>query len=157
MIGKGANEIRPATLAEVLKVLEKRQGTAGEFGFEQQTTLEYAKRFAHLKLSDAEEMYKELIELEVKPEIAVKVVDLLPIKNQLMLILAKDKVELPEKKMEKVLELVAKFQKKAKKFEPKVIEAPTAPVAVPAPEAEKPTEAKEAAAEPEKEGNKEKK
>jgi len=153
MIGKGANEIRPATLAEVLKVLEKRQGTAGEFGFEQQTTLEYARRFSHLKLSDAEEMYKELVELEVKPETAVKVVDLLPIKSQLMLILAKNKEELPEKKMEKVLELVAKFQKKAKKFEPKVIDAPAA---VPSPEAEKPAEAKEAA-EPEKEEKKEKK
>lgn len=156
MIGKGANEIRPATLAEVLKVLEKRQGTAGEFGFEQQTTLEYARRFSHLKLSDAEEMYKELVELEVKPEIAVKVVDLLPIKSQLMLILAKDKVELPEKKMEKVLELVAKFQKKAKKFEPKAVEAQPAHLSAPAPEAEKPAEAKEAA-EPEKEEKKEKK
>jgi len=131
MIGKGANEIRPALLAEVEKILEKRQGTAGEFGFEQQTSLEYAKRFSHLKYSDAKEMLDELEKLEVKSETAVKIVDLLPKnKSQLMLILVKDKVELPEKKMEKVEALIAEYSKKAKKFEPKVEALPDAPAAV---------------------------
>lgn len=143
MIGKGANEIRPATLAEVQKVLEKRQGTSGEFGFEQQTTLDYARRFSHLKLSDAEEMTAELLELGMKAETAVKTVDILPNKSQLMLILAKDKSELAEKNIESALEIIAKFQKKAKKFEPKV-EAP-APA-----EAEKPQEGKEAPVDAEK-------
>ena len=76
MIGKGANEIRPVMLAEVEKILEKRQGTAGEFGFEQQTSLEYAKRFSHLKYNDAKEMLDELEKLEVKLETAVKIVPL---------------------------------------------------------------------------------
>ena len=148
MIGKGASEIRPATLAEVEKILNDRQGRGGgEFGFEQQTTLDYAKRFSHLKLSDATAMAKELVELGMKPESAVKAVDILPNKSQLMLILAKDKSELPEKKMAEVLEIVAKFSKKAKKFEPKPVEAP-------APEqpkaAEKPPEEKQAPSEPEK-------
>jgi len=133
MIGKGANEIRPAMLSEVEKILEKRQGTAGEFGFEQQTSLEYARRFSHLKYNDAKEMEDELEKLEVKAETAVKIVDLLPKnKSQLMLILVKDKVELPEKKMEKVEALIAEYSKKAKKFEPKVESLPDAPAAVPA-------------------------
>ena len=139
MIGKGANEIRPALLAEVEKILDKRQGTAGEFGFEQQTTLEYAKRFSHLKYNDAKEMLDELEKLEVKTETAVKIVDLLPKnKSQLMLILSKDKVELPEKKLPHVEEIIALYSKKAKKFEPKV-EAPPAPApegAIAAPAAE---------------------
>ena len=148
MIGKGANEIRPALLAEVEKILDKRQGTAGEFGFEQQTTLEYAKRFSHLKYSDAKEMFDELEKLEVKAETAVKIVDLLPKnKSQLMLILVKDKVELPEKKMEKVEALIEEYSKKAKKFEPKVEALPDAPAAAPA----------EAAADAPKEEGKEKK
>ena len=148
MIGKGANEIRPALLAEVEKILEKRQGTAGEFGFEQQTTLEYAKRFSHLKYNEAKEMLDELEKLEVKTETAVKIVDLLPKnKSQLMLILVKDKVELPEKKMEKVEALIAEYSKKAKKFEPKVEALPDAPAAAPA----------EAAADAPKEEGKEKK
>ena len=147
MIGKGASEIRPATLAEVEKVLNDRQGRGGgEFGFEQQTSLDYAKRFSHLKLSEAAAMAKELVEIGMKPEGAVKVVDILPNKSQLMLILAKDKAELSEKKLAEVLEVVAKFSKKAKKFEPKPIEAP----APEQPKAEeKPAEGK-AAAEPEK-------
>ena len=133
MIGKGANEIRPVMLAEVEKILEKRQGTAGEFGFEQQTSLEYAKRFSHLKYNDAKEMLDELEKLEIKTETAVKIVDLLPKnKSQLMLILVKDKVELSEKKMEKVEALIAEYSKKAKKFEPKVEALPDALPAVPA-------------------------
>ncbi|MCX6771985.1 MAG: hypothetical protein NTX79_08110 [Candidatus Micrarchaeota archaeon] len=132
MIGKGANEIRPAMLAEVEKILEKRQGTAGEFGFEQQTSLEYAKRFSHLKYNDAKEMLDELEKLEVKLETAVKIVDILPKnKSQLMLILVKDKIELPEKKMEKVEALIAEYSKKARKFEPKVEALPDAPAAAP--------------------------
>ena len=118
MIGKGAHETRPVTLAEVEKILEHRQGTSGEFGFEQQTTLDYARKFAHLKLSDATEMQKELEELEVKPEIAVKVVDILPKnKSQLMLILTKDKADFSEKKVASIEEIIARFSKKAKKLE----------------------------------------
>jgi DNA-directed RNA polymerase subunit F len=118
MIGKGANEIRPATLAEVEKILEKRQGTAGEFGFEQQTTLDYAKKFAKLKLSEAQELAKELEALGVKPETAVKLADILPInKGQFALILAKDHASLTDKKVAEIEELVAKYAKKAKKIE----------------------------------------
>jgi len=139
MIGKGANEIRPAMLSEVEKILEKRQGTAGEFGFEQQTSLEYAKRFSHLKYNDAKEMLDELEKLEVKTETAVKIVDLLPKnKSQLMLILVKDKVELAEKKMEKVEALIAEYTKKARKFEPKVEALPDVAAA---PAGEKPSDA----------------
>jgi DNA-directed RNA polymerase subunit F len=133
MIGKGANSIRPATLAEVEKILDKRKGTGGEFGFEQETTLKYAQTFAHLKLSDASEMQKELEEIGAKPETAVKIVDLLPkSKAQLQLILAKDRAELSEKKIGQIEELIAKYQKKAKKL---VIEKPPEPAAVAAPEA----------------------
>jgi len=131
MIGKGANEIRAVTLSEVEKILEKRQGTAGEFGFEQQNTLEYAKRFARLKHSDAAEMQKELEALELKNETVVKIVDTLPPnKGMLALILSKDKADVPEKTVSKIEEIVAKFSKKAKKIEPKVeaqIEAAAAP------------------------------
>ena len=135
MIGKGANEIRPALLSEVEKILDKRQGTTGEFGFEQQTSLEYAKRFSHLKYNDAKEMLGEIEKLEIKTETAVKIVDLLPKnKSQLMLILVKDKVELAEKKMEKVEALIAEYSKKARKFEPKVEALPDAPAAAPAEE-----------------------
>ena len=116
MIGKGANEVRPVTLAEVEKILEKRQGLIGEFGFEQQTTLDYARKFAKIKLSEAQDLTSELEKLGVKNETAVKLADILPVnKHQLMLILAKD--SLPEKKISDVEELIAKYAKKAKKIE----------------------------------------
>lgn len=133
MMGKGTNESKPVTLAEVKRILEKRQGTAGEFGYEQQTTLSYAQRFAHLSHSEAEAMQKEVEELGVPTSSAVKVVDLIPKnKPQLMLILAKDKVELPEKKLAELEGIVAKFSKKAKKLEPPKTEE--AKIAEPPPE-----------------------
>ena len=123
MIGKGSNESKPVTLVEVKRILEKRQGTAGEFGFEQQTALSYAQRFAHLTHSEAEAMEKELLELELPLSTAVKIVDLLPkSKAQIMLIFAKDKAELSEKKMAELEGIIAKFGKKAKKLEPLKIE-----------------------------------
>jgi DNA-directed RNA polymerase subunit F len=125
MIGKGASQIRPITLAEVAKILEKRQGTAGEFGFEQQTTLDYARKFAKLKLSDAQELASELEKLGVKPETAVKLADILPQnKAQLLLILSKDRAGLPDKKVAEIEELIAKYAKKAKKIESHAVAAP---------------------------------
>ncbi|MCX8198317.1 MAG: RNA polymerase Rpb4 family protein [Candidatus Micrarchaeota archaeon] len=119
MIGKGASQIRPVTLAEVERILEKRQGTLGEFGFEQQTTLDYAKRFAKLKLSDAQELCEQLASLGIKPETAVKIADILPQNKALLgLILAKDRSDISEKKVAEIEELVAKYAKKAKKIEP---------------------------------------
>ena len=119
MIGNGARKIRPATLSEVEDILKKRQGTRGEFGFEQQTSLEYAEKFSHLSLKDAQKMLNELEGLEIKPEAAAKIVDILPKnKNQLLLILAKDKLDLPEKKMKQVGEIIEKYTKKAKKIVP---------------------------------------
>lgn len=159
MIGKGAREIRPATLAEVEKILDHRQGTGGEFGFEQQTTLDYAKRFSHLKLSDANSMLEELAKLDLKPETAVKIVDLLPKnKSQLMLVLSKDRAELADKKIAEIEEIIAKYSKKAKKIEVKK-EEPVAAEAAPeaAPAAHLLQEEKEKAAKEEKAEKKEKK
>lgn len=125
MIGKGTNETKPVTLAEVRRILEKRQGTAGEFGFEQQTTLSYAQRFSHLSHADAEAMQKDVGELGLPAATAVKIVDMLPKnKAQIMLIFSKDKSELSEKKMGELEAIIAKFAKKAKKLEPVKIEEP---------------------------------
>ena len=119
MIGKGIAESTPVTLAEVKRVLEKRQGTAGEFGFEQQTSLSYAQRFAHISHADAESMLKEVLELELPLSTAVKIVDILPkAKSQIMLIFAKDKAELSEKKMAELEAIIAKFSKRRRSLSP---------------------------------------
>lgn len=158
MIGKGAREIRPAALAEVEKILELRQGTSGEFGFEQQTTLDYARKFSHLKLSDANDMKEELDKLELKPETVVKIIDLLPKnKSQLMLVLSKDRADLPDKSISAIEEIVAKYSKKAKKIEIKKEEPAAAAEAAPAEAAPAEEKKEEKAAKDEKPEKKEKK
>lgn len=115
---KNVSDVRPALLAEVEKILSVRQGTGGEFGFEQQTALDYAKKFSHLSLSNAEKMKEEIEKLEIKSETAAKIVDMLP-KNRslLLLILAKERSDFSEKKIEQIEEIIARFCKKEKKKE----------------------------------------
>jgi DNA-directed RNA polymerase subunit F len=110
MIDKEVVSSRPATLAEVADVLEKRQ-KEGELGFEQQTTLGYAKKYAKLSKKKAAELMEELQKLDkVKPAVAAKIADILP-KNsdQIRLIFANERYSLSSAEIEEVLKIVKKY------------------------------------------------
>jgi len=163
MIGKNISGSRPATLAEVSGVLEKRleeaeaefkkmkkekkavekppepppapaegaegaegaeAGAAPELppappeeksplGLEQRYALEYAKKFAKVGKRKAEEILEKLMKIDkMKPEAAVKIVDIMP-KNadQVKLILSKERMSATEKEAEEVLKIVDDFRK----------------------------------------------
>ncbi len=122
MIGKSTSSTRPASLPEVLDILEHRRAS-GDIGYEQQTCYDYANRFAKLTKAKAEKLAESICENEkIKPETAVKIIDIMPKhKSQLSIILLKDKCELSDKEKEKVLELVASVKQKERK---KTEEAP---------------------------------
>jgi len=110
MIEKSVISNRSATLAEVAEVLEKRKGE-GELGFEQQTTLAYAQKYAKLSKKKAAELIEELQKTDkIKPAVAVKIADILP-KNsdQLRLIFANERYSLTSAEIEEVLKIVKKY------------------------------------------------
>ena len=110
MIEKSILSNRPATLAEVAEVLEKRK-EEGELGFEQQTTLAYVKKYAKLSKKKAEELIEDLQKIDkIKPAVAVKIADILP-KNsdQLRLIFANERYSLTSAEIEEVLKIVKKY------------------------------------------------
>jgi len=112
MIEKAVLFNRPAVLAEVAEVLEKRK-EEGELGFEQQTTLAYAQKYAKLSKKKAAELIEELQKMEkVKPAVAAKIIDILP-KNsdQVRMIFANERYSLSSAEIEEVLKIVKKYSK----------------------------------------------
>jgi DNA-directed RNA polymerase subunit F len=104
MIGKEIVSSRPATIAEVKETMEA-QKAARELGFEQQVTLEYSQKVAK---TDAKKSLKLVAELEkmekLTPDMATKVADMMPAnKEQLMVIVSKDRYTLNDKEVEQVL------------------------------------------------------
>ena len=111
MAGKEERSAKVATLAEALEILGKRE-KGGEFGYEQQLTLEYAKKFSKLDADKSLKLKKELEELGISEKIAVSLVNVMPIDlMQLKQILANDKKELDASVAEKAMAEVEKARK----------------------------------------------
>ncbi len=103
------NYIDDLSLAEVKKILTEK-GKDKELNYEQKLALEHAKLFAKLTPLKAEKLKKELMELDLSSEVAVKIVDILPNAIELDLIAEKNKT-ITEENKEKILELVSKYKK----------------------------------------------
>jgi DNA-directed RNA polymerase subunit F len=106
MIGNSNTSSRPASLSEVQKILEERQ-KVGDFGFEQQTSLEYAKKFAK---EGSEDLAAELEKSgKLKRETAVKIADIRPKSiSTLAAILSKDKIDATDAEMKGIMEKMKK-------------------------------------------------
>ncbi|MEM4590070.1 MAG: RNA polymerase Rpb4 family protein [Candidatus Micrarchaeia archaeon] len=112
MIGKKILDIKEVTLAEVKEILEMPSEI--EMGFEQAKTLEYAKKMTKLSKEKAEEMINELMSEVTKLNRAktVKIVDLMPKKKEeIDQIFSKETYSLTEDEINKILEIVSKYQK----------------------------------------------
>ena len=126
MIGRNIESARPATIAEVEALLQAQKDVR-ELSFEQQTTLDYAKKVAKTSAKGAQSLVKELVKLEkLTPEVACKLVDLLPVnKEQLTAVVSKERYTLSEKEIEQILAALAKAaaeRPKRKPVEPSVDE-----------------------------------
>ncbi len=156
MIGRNIESARPATIAEVEALLQA-QKDGRELSFEQQTTLDYAKKVAKTSSKSAQSLVKELLKLEkLTPDVACKLVDLLPVnKEQLTAIVSKERYTLSEKETEEILAMLAKAAGERPRYKPEepsvdeVGSSAEAGIEVAAPEA--------ASAEPVKEAKSEKK
>ena len=111
MIGKTSGNTSPVTLSEAKDVLQKRS-EEGDFGYEQQTCLDYCKKFSKLEAKKAKQLVEKLMEhKKMKIETACKIADVLPDhRSQLVIICQKERVELSEAEIKEVLELVKSYK-----------------------------------------------
>lgn len=125
MLGRKVEGAKPVSLPHVRAILEQRSGEP-DFGYEQQMSLDYARKFAKLTPADADKLAADLAEFEaLKPETITKLVDLLPAHpSTLQAILAKDRITLPAASATKVMEKIAHYRTK--------MVAPPEPSAAPA-------------------------
>ena len=112
MIGKRTEEATAATLAEVKDLLTARS-VQPEFGYEQQTSLDYAKKFAKIEKAEADKLVAELMEVDgMKFDCAVKLADIMPASaSQVLAIGSKDKVSPSDANLKKVLEIIKSYRK----------------------------------------------
>ncbi len=112
MIGKRTEDARPASLPEVKELLEAR-AVQPDFGYEQQTSLDYSKKFAKIEKAKADKLVAALMEIDgMKIETAVKLADILPsYKSTLPSVFAKDKTPLSDAIAAKVMETLESFRK----------------------------------------------
>ena len=103
------------TLGEVRELLDEvkkeRENESKELGYELRKAITHAEIFSKLDAKKSRELMNELVKLEkMKPEIAVRIVDILPLTNdELRSIYAKERYTLSEAELKQILELVAKY------------------------------------------------
>ncbi|VVB96028.1 RNA polymerase Rpb4 [uncultured archaeon] len=103
------------TLGEVRELLDEvkkeRENESKELGYELRKAIAHAEIFYKLDSKNSRELMNELLKLEkMKPEIAVRIVDVLPLTNdELRSIYAKERYTLSEAELKQILELVAKY------------------------------------------------
>ncbi len=101
---------QPVSLAEVKQIIAARKKDS-EITYEQKKTLTYVKDFLKADEEKALPLVKELGELGVDRRVAVKIADFMPEdKDTLRAIVSKERSGVPDKDMEKILELVAKYK-----------------------------------------------
>ena len=110
MIGKEIIESEPISGAEVKKVLEEFS-QENELNYEQNLTLNHLARFKRYSAEDSKEIIEKLQdEFDLRPKVAVHIVDLVP-KDlaDMRLIFAKEPGKTDKEDMEKILEFLEQY------------------------------------------------
>ncbi|HEY9245911.1 MAG TPA: RNA polymerase Rpb4 family protein [Candidatus Methanoperedens sp.] len=103
------------TLPEVKNILtqikEEREKENKELGYELRKAIAHAEMFSRLPAEKSRELANELMKLEkMKPEIAVRIADILPLSNdEIRSIYAKERYTLSEQELKQILEQVLAF------------------------------------------------
>lgn len=103
------------TLGEVKDLLDEvkkeRENENKELGYELRKAISHAEMFYKLDAKKSRELMNELMKLEkMKPEIAVRITDILPMSNdEIRSIYAKERYTLSENELKQILDLVVRF------------------------------------------------
>lgn len=116
MIVKKVLQEDAMTLPEVKNVLdhikEEREKEGKELGYELRKAISHAEMFSKISAKKSRELVNELLKLEkMKPEIAIRIADILPLSNdEIRTIYAKERYTLSEAELKQILELVIKVE-----------------------------------------------
>ncbi|MCD6477327.1 MAG: DNA-directed RNA polymerase subunit F [Candidatus Aenigmarchaeota archaeon] len=105
-------EIKPIPMAKAKERMIKRE-KQGEIGYEQKLALEHLKKFTKLTEKEAEELVKELSAvIKMSDETLISIVDILPKDaDELRLLFSREKFNLKDEEINKILEIVKKYRK----------------------------------------------
>lgn len=110
MIGKNVIESKPIQSIEVKEILEEF-AEDNELSYEQNITLNHLSRFNHYSKEDGNAIIEELVAMDIKPKVAVRIVNLIPKDlSDLRLIFAKEASHLDKEQMEDILEILGKYE-----------------------------------------------
>lgn len=103
------------TLPEVRELLEQikeeREKEDKELGYELRKAMTHAELFSRLDQKKSRELVDALLKLDkMKPEIALRIADILPLSNdEIRSIYAKERYTLTEQELKQILELVTTY------------------------------------------------
>lgn len=110
MIGKNVIESKPIQSIEVREILEEFSKD-NELNYEQNITLNHLSRFNHYSKEDGAAIIEELVEMDIKPKVAIRIVNLIPKDlSDLRLIFAKEAGQPDKEQMEQILEILSRFE-----------------------------------------------
>ncbi|CAD6494853.1 MAG: hypothetical protein LAKADJCE_00972 [Candidatus Argoarchaeum ethanivorans] len=103
------------TIAEVKQLLENvklERTSEEELGYELRRAIYHAETFAKLSAQKSRELVNKLLSLEkIKPEIAVRIADILPASyDEIRSIYAKERFTLSEEDLKQILDIVTEAQ-----------------------------------------------
>lgn len=112
MLVKEVLRDEPVTIAEVRERLIELRRETEDAGYARRRALDHVEKFSKLTAEEAEELLGELEDLEkMTPEIAVKMVDLLPEDaDGVRAIYSKERFALDEGNIEEILGLLEKYR-----------------------------------------------
>lgn len=109
MIGKKIIATEPIQSVKVKDVLNE-YSEGNELTYEQNITLNHLSRLSHYSAEDSDKIIEELEAMDIKPKVAVRIVDLIPVDlSDLRLIFAKEIKQPSKEEMEQILEILAKY------------------------------------------------
>ncbi|HEX16868.1 MAG TPA: RNA polymerase [Thermoplasmatales archaeon] len=105
-------EERYVSISEVKNILKRIQKERKELTYEQKIALKHAEAFARLSVTKTKQLIKELLDNieKIDEKHAYKIADLLPQHEEdVKLIFAKERVNLDDEDIKKILEIVGRY------------------------------------------------
>lgn len=111
MITKAVLEKKPISISEAKTVLDALSKSDEELNYEQRIVVDYLSKFAKISTKKSQKLIDELLKLnqKIKPELAVKIADLLPADEEdVRAIFAKERFTLTKEEIKAILEVIPK-------------------------------------------------